>query len=51
MIYFRHSHYFFSLLTTKYFKETKSSELKVGDIIEIKAKDRVPADVILLYTK
>lgn len=42
---------FDSVLTSRGFKETKSSDLKVGDIIEIKAKERVPADVILLQAK
>ena len=41
----------YNVLTSKGFKEIKSSDLKVGDIIEIKAKERVPADLILLYSK
>lgn len=29
---------------------TPSAQLKVGDIIEITANQRVPADLLLLYT-
>lgn len=32
-------------------KDVKSHELRVGDIIEVKANQRNPADLILLYTK
>ncbi len=28
-----------------------SSELKVGDIVEIHSNQRIPADLVLLYTK
>lgn len=28
-----------------------SAELKVGDIIEVHANQRIPADLVLLYTK
>jgi len=27
-----------------------SSDLKVGDILEIKANQRIPADLVILYT-
>ena len=31
-------------------KEKRSRDLNVGDVIEIKAEERIPADVLLLYT-
>ena len=31
--------------------ELESKDLIVGDIVEIKGKDRIPADMILLYSE
>lgn len=33
------------------YTELQSAELLVGDIVEIKGKDRIPADMILLYSE
>jgi len=30
--------------------ETESKDLVVGDIVEVKGKERIPADMILLYS-
>lgn len=39
------------MVTSKGKKATPSSKLKVGDIIEVTANKRIPADSILLYTR
>lgn len=38
-------------LTDSGLVECTSATLKVGDIIEVLANQRIPADLILLYTK
>ena len=41
----------YSVLTKKGFQKKKSSQLKVGDIVQVNPNERIPADMILLYTK
>ncbi len=41
----------YRVLTAEGYSEKESKDLVVGDIIEIKGKDRVPADMILLYSE
>ena len=39
------------LVKDKGFIRKKSSELKVSDIVQINPNERIPADMILLYTQ
>lgn len=38
-------------MTRNGFHKITSAELKVGDIVEIQSNQRIPADLLLLYTK
>ena len=40
----------FEVLTTNGYKKTNSMDLRVGDIIKVHQNERIPADLLLLYT-
>lgn len=43
--------HFFRLMTPQGFQSIPSSQLKVGDIIQIEGGQRIPADCILLHSR